>query len=558
MGNLKVVINHSANSRLKINTETAKKFKIEYLRESIFRFGYATAEVKLEIDDNINNEEILISQDLIEKMKIPTNCKYNFVVEENELIIGPFIGVFLGESFDNLFSNLNLRLLNNYTKYYDKIRGVIFGFCLEGIDKEKLEMTGLLYNPNDKIWEFKTLPYPAAILKRRNLNQDWREYFAIFYKNKLYNYKPLNKWDVYERLNQFDNISELLPPTYLYNSNTDIAKALDKYEDIYVKPIHGNRGLGIYNIKKSGNNYQVKTRERKGNIDWEFSNFKELNSFLEEKLTIGDYIIQKALDLQIDNRSVDFRVGLDKNQNGEWKNNIYVTRVSGDNSIVSNVASSNGYVSYPYDALKQLYKMEDELAKEYEQKLVEIALNIAKSLELTGLQFGKLALDICIDKNNKIWLIEINNINPNDSLMKKLGDNDMFYKIRLTNMLYAKKLSGFSSDKDYISIYFSETLDKKEPNDLVRFNFYVSMPSKSKKVQFCNFVEQISKQYDVVGTLKKPTKKKSVQIEIQGKYDEVKAFIKNITFNRQFASDIKGIAVKSIKNLGSESEMLYK
>lgn len=546
--NLKQINDNGQN--IILNTDTAKDLKIYYLKDSIIRFGFKSVEIEIDVDEKLNGDEILISSNIVKKLKLPLTVKYNIAVTNNELILGPFIGISLGKNITRLYSSL--RMLSNYVKDYDKINGVVFGFTTDCIDKENLEMKGLMYNPERDIWETATLSYPAAILKKRELGQDWREYFTSLYKGKIFNYKHVDKWKAYERLSQFPEIAEILPPTALFNDMDDIFNYLNRYKDIYVKPLAGNRGLGIYNIKKtSDGTIQVKTREKDGNIEWNFTNDKEFTEFMNEKLTARKYIIQQTLELTVDNKTIDFRVGLDKDQSGKWKNNMFVTRISGENSIVSNVASSNGTVSYPIDALKNIYQMKESEAKHYEERLISTGMNIAEKIDKTGVHLGKLALDIAIDNNKKMWLIEVNNKNPNDAIMRLLGDNNKFFEIRLTNMLYAKKLAGFDVESnDYIFKFNNE--NQEVTDQRIRYHLYISVPGK--RLSYRRYVHKSSEKFDVVGKIRK-IENKVVEIEVEGNMREVNKFINEIK-NGTYSDRIKGMAIQEIPVQNNEQEMV--
>src|SRR5690625_483784 len=122
---------------------------------------------------------------------------------------------------------------------------------------------------------------------------------------------------------------------------------INKYNDIYIKPVGGNQGQGIYNVIQSKDQIRIMTRKDGQNVVITCNSEEEVKEFAKRYLRSRKYIMQQTLDLSINNRMIDFRIGFDKNQQGEWKHNLYITRVGGDESIVSNVATSGGYVEYP-------------------------------------------------------------------------------------------------------------------------------------------------------------------------------------------------------------------
>ena len=550
MDNFIVKVDNLNDSTVIFSKQIAKIYQIQNLKTSIFRFGFKSAEVEVSVSEELNSHEILISSNIIKKLKLPLSVNYNVVIVNNEIVFGPFIGISMGRTVDRLYRGLGI--LNGFLKHYNRINGVIFGFTTDQVDKNNLEIKGLMYNPQKDIWEKTILPYPSTIFKRKEIGQEWREYFSSLYPGKIFNYKHFDKWDAHDRLVQFPKIAEILPDTTLYSDENDIVRYLDLHKDIYVKPLKGNGGHGIFNIKRLDNGtIKIETLENGESLQWNFKEDREFKDFINDKLITGKYIIQQTLDFKVGNKTLDFRIGLDKDQSGNWKNNMFVTRISGDHSIVSNVASSGGTVSYPFDALKNIYQMDDTEAKEYEEKLISTGLKIAKRIDQSGIPLGKLALDIAIDRNKKMWLIEVNNKSPNDGLLRPLGDKDMQYEIRYTNMLYAKKLAGFDIQSNENVFSFHQD-DGSEADETVRYHLYVSVRGKRKSYR--RYVRDVSKSYDVVGKIKRIVNR-VVEIEIEGQKSVVHKFISEIK-NDEYADRIKGMAVKEIPVQNNEQKMV--
>src|SRR5699024_3437978 len=145
----------------------------------------------------------------IKDLKIPTFTSYQIKNEKNRLVIGPVIGVVLGKSKKVLYRKL--RTLNSYVNLYDGLKGLIVGFTLEDLNRRKLTVNGLVYNPEIGIWERMEVPYPQSILKRGLVPKKDREYINSIYGDRFFNYKKVDKWEIQERLEQFPKINEYLP-----------------------------------------------------------------------------------------------------------------------------------------------------------------------------------------------------------------------------------------------------------------------------------------------------------------------------------------------------------
>lgn len=517
---IEIKLTNDVTSKMKVSQKVAEIHNLMYLKETIIRFGFATAEIQLVIDDQLADKEIILSTNIVNKLCLPSFCNFNITVENNVIVIGPFVGIVVGEKKQTLPSKI--RLLNNYVNHYSKINGVVFGFTLGGINKKNLMIEGLIFNPVENLWENTVLPFPASILKRGFVNQDWREYLHSLYGSKFFNYKTINKWQMHNRLSVFSDIKDILPPSKLYDSVKGFLEFLHEYKNVYVKPIAGNRGLGIYNIIQNGAQIEVRTRDNHKNIELIYQNDEEFKVFAEKHITKGKFIVQKTLDIRINNRTADFRIGLDKNQNGEWETNMFITRVSGDHSIVSNVASGGGHVEQPIEALTNIYKMDFDKAKTMKSKLLTVAINIANKIDQTGIELGKLALDLSIDRNHNIYLIEVNNKSPNDNIMKALDDYETFFNIKLKNILYAKGLAGFKAQ-----YYYSLRLNNSTPNKSTNKSRYKITILVSKKWHSAiqQLVEEFCSKSNIVGFIEGNNQINRLVMEVEGDNEKITQLI---------------------------------
>src|SRR5690625_1092753 len=82
---------------VKINPETTKQFQIEKLNLTVVRFSLSVVEARIVLSDNIDKNSIQISEDLLEKNKVPITNDYHIMIKSKEIIIGPFIGIYRSE-----------------------------------------------------------------------------------------------------------------------------------------------------------------------------------------------------------------------------------------------------------------------------------------------------------------------------------------------------------------------------------------------------------------------------------------------------------------------------
>src|SRR5699024_4374545 len=136
-------------------------------------------------------------------------------------------------------------------------------------------------------------------------------------------------------------------------------------------------------------------------------------------------------------------------------------------------------------------------------------------------------------------------------LLRPLGDKDMQYEIRYTNMLYAKKLAGFDIQSNENVFSFHQD-DGSEADETVRYHLYVSVRGKRKSYR--RYVRDVSKSYDVVEKIKRIVNR-VVEIENEGQKSVVHKFISEIK-NDEYADRIKGMAVKEIPVQNNEQKMV--
>jgi hypothetical protein len=436
------IIPHIGESfMLKVHPGTANAIGFRIKKLAYVRFGIKCCEVKIETSKEIGPQEILLSYEVIEELKLPTSLMYEAKVYKNEIILGPFIGL-LAERTDEALQE-TVDNLKSYIYGYENIGGAVVAFSIEGIDMSKLTIKGYIYNPQKDTWEKGVFNYPASIFKKVNLSRTIRNHFQSMLGSTVFNNYVFNKWQAYQWLENFETIKKYLPHTVLYSKIGDVKELLKVYGSIYIKPIYGSQGKGIVKIEKKEDvflaSYSI-DGEKKDEI---FFSQRELNKFIKEYLIKEKYIIQRALELISSNdSSIDFRLMLLKGQFDKWKEIGIIGRHGVSGSITSNV-STGGSAEIGEVTLETMLKLFPEEACILSRKMKDIALEVAKGLEESGIICGNLGIDMAIDRSGDIWIIEINNLDPNHTIAIDAKDKQMFYQARLMNMLFAKRLAGF-------------------------------------------------------------------------------------------------------------------
>lgn len=410
-------------------------------RENLFlRFGIRSIPVEIETAQNIAPNQAVLSNDIQNYLKIPQHCDFDFRLNErDELQFGPYIGLLAGSSLKSVEKWLGY--LSDYVHHYKDIRGAILVFSLDKVDRENLSIEGYLYNPTDKEWEKGKYPYPSSIFILAPINLKWMNYFQEVLGDTIFNNFYYNKWSIHKRLASSSAVKDYLPPSILYQKPSDIYSFLDQYPNAIIKSINGSKGESIYKISKQ-EEHLVITNPIKDKIHSIPLNKKdEANFFFKKYFTEQEYMIQKAVDLiQHDDRTVDFRVVIAKDQQGAWKDMGIFARHGQPGNILSNLSPT---VKSGRETIKTVCQLGDQELNEICQEIFRVSIESSKVLEKDGINFGNTGVDIAVDKQGKIWIIEIQHCNPSHNIAMKAGMPDLYYNILKSNMLFAKRLAGF-------------------------------------------------------------------------------------------------------------------
>lgn len=272
----------------------------------------------------------------------------------------------------------------------------------------------------------------------------------MFGKN-FFNSDRFNKWEMYQWLIHDSELSSHLSTTILYTKPEDIFNFLEDHPYLYIKPLYGSKGRGIIKVIKNRDLISVQYKQNE-NFQISFNTIDEAYMFFDNFLKDGSFIIQKMLDITYDNdQVVDFRLILMKDQCGDWIDLGLYGRIGCSQNIVSN-RSSGGKVVKDIFAFEQIYKFSQEEALFYRNQMSNIALKAAKEIDKLGFNMGRYGIDLAIDKNKNIWLLEMNHKDPNDSIASYAGDKELIHEIRFYNMLYAKKIAGFTKLTQHTNI----------------------------------------------------------------------------------------------------------
>jgi glutathione synthase/RimK-type ligase-like ATP-grasp enzyme len=265
-------------------------------------------------------------------------------------------------------------------------------------------------------WTSSVYPLPDVVYDRVSTRRGETQSGMVKTKRKLkslpyliyFNPSFLNKWRVHRLLQNNEELLPYLPETKLL-SRENLNEMLEKYPVLYLKPCNGSLGKGIIKVNRVAApkiKYTVYNRYRHSNTS------ADVNALM--KATVRhrkrkSYLVQQGLSLaKYHDCAFDIRIIYQKNGMGEWKITKKFVRVAPPGSSVSNL-SRGGMVETCRKVFPSLFNKNQDLIDEKNQEIKQLCQIVAQTLESQSEStYGELGLDIGIDRNHKLWIIEVN------------------------------------------------------------------------------------------------------------------------------------------------------
>lgn len=385
---------------------------------------------------------IRISTKLKDKLLIQESLTYQIKLSDSSIIIGPVIGLLLG-IHTHRYNPKHMGKYSDRFGSYNKVGGLIYAFSPKWIDWKKHTTYGLFYNIDSTIWEYGCFPLPEVIYRRDfHSNPKHIKKLIEFTKGRLFNSHRFTKFDLYNYINENEELSKYLPPTELSIEYEQIKKFIDKYQKVIMKPVDLSRGRGICIIEKTDLGYKLSDYRYKTAVMSTYEDSEALENFFNLNQNLfNKYLIQKFLSLaRIENSLFDVRVVMQKNQSKIWQCTGIECRVSCKNSLLTNI-SRGGYALSLDEALHLSFDSDHEIIA---NKIMNFSNKFCEYMDKMGHHFAEFGLDVAIDINKNIWLIEAN-VFPSFKGFKKM-DRDTYLDIRHTPLLYALSLTDLGQD----------------------------------------------------------------------------------------------------------------
>lgn len=421
------ITNQSNPNFLHINLFTLKAINTKSNRIEL-HFGQISKELLLIVDNQLPDYQLLIPQNAFGSIMIP-DLPYDCYFQETNLYIGPVIGFIPQEKFYNDPQQMLMRFEN-----YEEIRGLIFLFRPENINRLSKTIEGYYFEPKNKEFIKGLFPFPGVVYNRISLSKKTAKLF-----NPIFNYpNTINKLKFWSLLRNHPDLEAYIPKTMKY-TNKSVLHMVEGGNSVYLKPYNKSQGKGIYHLKKVAEGYQL--------TDGSFNsihvkNKKQLNRVLKKKLK-GSYLIQQEIFSIIAGKKIDFRVYLHKDQNNEWFLSGMESKIAKEGSIISNFINRE-YMMPGEQALQQYFQLDPNNIEQLKRTIFEISKKAIIEIEKSGYKVGETAIDLIVDKELKIWLLEAQlNFAAEKKLIRSESEQLVLPAILPAPFLYAKTLSGF-------------------------------------------------------------------------------------------------------------------
>ncbi|WP_028399425.1 putative amidoligase domain-containing protein [Ectobacillus panaciterrae] len=387
-----------------------------------------------------NSSMVQLSPSLRNVLSLPKDWYPKISFANGVLTLGPVMGILANRPFD---------------------RQATYFQHLFRLAKEK-QMLVYVFEPRDIDWDQKVVrgtsidgdglfPFPAVIYDRYFYKHDYNKKLEVdeirFKLQSIYNIPFINspalfhltgdKWLSYQVLSRTHE--EHLPDTRLLENLSDITEMLDRYGEVFLKPLAGSLSKGVIRvIRRPTGIFWMNSKQPTFQPLTDMEELVALLSSLQKK---SPYLVQEGIQRkQLKGNYVEIRVYMQKNGKQKWVRTGMVTRLTNE-GVMTEETEINMRLS---QVLKKLYSNPNE-QREIRNQLAKIARDVAETVEEETGTFGELAVDLFIDQYDSIKILEIN-AKP-DSLFSQIRA----YKLRnlagLRLLNYAALLAGYESEE---------------------------------------------------------------------------------------------------------------
>ncbi len=387
-----------------------------------------------------------LSKAACESLKITEGLSLNIKsVGPGEFRLGPIIGIL---TFPHVIVKKRLITYLNYAKRMTRT-GLLYIFKPEDINSKTNTIIGYRYNEAANSWQKGVFPYPDAVIDRiyPNNPESHHKLEKVIGQNRIFNKKNLiNKMEFYRALTNDSFLKEFIPETRLFRHISDLDYFLNKYPEVFLKPMDGMKGKGIISVIPRNGRLLCQYMDSKIPVSKQVDQTSQLPEIMRR---VGghsrSYIVQAAIQrMEYRRRPFNFRVLVTKNSSGKWAAPAVFAKAAIPGGFLTNRSLGAEYI-----LLKNLFdNIKDHLPyskDDFYDLVTDLSLKAATALDNEFGPLGKLGIDIIVDALGKPWLIEANG-NPG-RICPRVQDEFPEWKNQVYDhpLAYARYLAGFNT-----------------------------------------------------------------------------------------------------------------
>ncbi len=305
------------------------------------------------------------------------------------------------------------RIASPYIKY-SQANIKIFAFTPKDVLWKEKRILGLTFQ--NGVWIEKKMPFPNVVHNRCYSRSSVTLHRLEKYigKNKCFNIvTAFNKWTLHTILSTSE-FHSLLPQTFLYGTK-DITEFIKEHNILFLKPIHGSRGISVYRLQSMPTN-EINISMHSIAPTYICRAYENIQEKLVPLIGVTPYLVQQGIQMKpLDGQQFDMRVLVQKNIQGIWTVSSTVSRITHPDYFNTSACQS---VHMTSEILPRLYPHVTVAA--IIQTLHDASIKIAALVERSIGLLGELCIDFALDTSDKIWIIELNG-RPQKSIYSEIA-----------------------------------------------------------------------------------------------------------------------------------------
>ncbi|TBL75077.1 YheC/YheD family protein [Paenibacillus thalictri] len=336
----------------------------------------------------------------------------------------------------------------------------VFVFHPRSLDWEQQAVTGFTFNETENAWHKARFPLPELVYDRcfftnRRQYQEYKEQIGHLSDGKrvrLLGHRLKGKWDVHQMLLAEPELSAYLPETLPYDGIRSLSGWFARHTEAILKPQKGSHGKGILHVRHNpqSGRYFVRGRDRLNHtVERVFERFPTFKRWLDSLISGRSYLIQRYLTLTTERGDAyDVRSLMQKDGTGRWRLTGMAVRCGQRGSITSNLHGGGEAAEIRAFLAGQFG---EERSAAITAELEHLSHLLPETLERHHGRLAELGLDLGVDKDGRVWILEVNS-KPGRSVFARLQQDKVRYRSLNNPIRYAAFLlnhyeEGFSARK---------------------------------------------------------------------------------------------------------------